>query len=228
MTNDLMLWIGFIVLAYFSGSIPFGLLVGLTKGVDIRKVGSGNIGATNAGRALGKRVGAVCFALDVSKGALPVLIAGFIMETLGDRAPSPAHTAWWSAIAAAAILGHMFPVWLRFKGGKGVATGFGALAAMWPVASVAAFGALAIWLLCVRLTHYVGVSSCAAAVSLPFSIALFAMMTGQSNDGLLLQLQPVWPAVALTTVLAIAVVWKHRGNISRTFAGTEPKTNLLG
>lgn len=228
MPDDVMLWIGFIALAYLAGSIPFGLLIGLVRGVDIRQHGSGNIGATNIGRVLGKRIGALCFALDTGKGALPVLIAGFVMGTLGDRVPSPALTAWWSAVAAASILGHMFPVWLRFKGGKGVATGFGALAAMWPVASIAAFAALGIWLICVRLTRYVGVSSCAAAVSLPFSIALFAMSIGQPDVGAIERIEPVWPALALTAALAIAVVWKHRGNISRTLAGTEPKTKLLG
>lgn len=228
MSSDLVLWIGFVALAYAAGSIPFGLLVGLVKGIDIREHGSGNIGATNAGRAMGKPVGALCFALDTGKGALPVLIAGIVMGTLGDRAPSPAHSAWWSAVAAAAILGHMFPVWLRFKGGKGVATGFGALAAMWPVVSIAAFSALGVWLVCVRLTRYVGVSSCAAAVCLPLFIALFAVVIGPPDTGPMAQIAPVWPAVALTVALACAVVWKHRGNLARTLAGTEPKTTLLG
>ena len=172
MTPDATLWIGFVALAYLAGSIPFGLLIGLSKGVDIRQHGSGNIGATNAGRTLGRRVGALCFLLDLSKGAAPVLVAGVVMHTLGHRDLTQSQTAWWFAVAGAAIAGHMHPVWLRFKGGKGVATGFGSLVAMWPVVSIAAFVALAIWVLCVRLTRYVGVSSCAAAASLPISIAI--------------------------------------------------------
>ena len=228
MTPDTALWLGFIVLAYLAGSIPFGLLIGLSKGVDIRQHGSGNIGATNAGRTLGGRIGALCFLLDLSKGAAPVLVAGVVMHTLGHRDLTQSQTAWWFAVAGAAIAGHMHPVWLRFKGGKGVATGFGSLVAMWPVVSIAAFIALAIWILSVRLTRYVGVSSCVAAVSLPISITALTVAFGNPNVAAVDRITGVWPAIAVSGAMAAAVVWRHRGNLKRTLGGTEPRTNLFG
>lgn len=226
--NDTSMWIGFVAFAYIAGSVPFGLLIGLAKGVDIREHGSGNIGATNAGRVLGRTIGAICFTLDVLKGALPVTIAGLTMHIWGDASPGPAATAWWIAVAAAAMLGHMFPVWLRFKGGKGVATGFGALAAMWPIVAPPAWIALALWLVSVRLTKYVGVSSCAAAATLPITVIISALAFGDAATPPLDRFVAVWPAVAAVSALAGVVIWKHRGNIRRTIAGTEPRTYLLG
>lgn len=220
-------WIGFIIAAYLAGSIPFGLLIGRLKGVDLREHGSGNIGATNAGRVLGARYGAACFALDVLKGAAPVLIAGVVMGTLDARSLDPSHVAWWFAVAIGAIVGHMHPVWLNFKGGKGVATGFGALAAMWPVTTIATIGALVVWLVSVRLTSLVGISSCVAAFCLPLFIAISATALGDPEMNATARAWNVWPAVALSGVMAAVVIWRHRGNIRRTFEGTEPKTNLL-
>ncbi len=226
--HPILSWFGFIALAYLAGSIPFGLLIGFARGVDIRTLGSGNIGATNAGRVLGRTIGGVCFALDVLKGAVPVAVAGVTMNVWGDATPAPADAAWWTAVAAAAMLGHMFPVWLRFKGGKGVATGFGALAAMWPIVAPAAWGALAVWLVGVRATKYVGVTSCAAAAVLPIFVMISAIALGDPATPTLSKIIAVWPAVAAVSALAIVVIWKHRGNIRRTIAGTEPRTYLLG
>ena len=116
--------------AYLLGSVPFGLLIGKAKGVDLRAHGSGNIGATNAMRVLGKPLGIACFALDVAKGAIPTAIAGaLIVPESGLDAP----TAFaWVAIGVCAVIGHMFSIFLRFSGGKGVATGFGILLAIFP------------------------------------------------------------------------------------------------
>ena len=127
----------FIPAAFLCGSIPFGMLIARARGIDIRAHGSGNIGATNVGRVLGRTWGVAVFALDVCKGLAPVLVAGAALGTLGHIA-APARDAWLVlATAAAAILGHVFCPWLRFKGGKGVATSLGALAGVFPVLTIA-------------------------------------------------------------------------------------------
>lgn len=215
MSGDAPWWIA-MAGAYLIGSIPFGLLLGLARGVDIRDHGSGNIGATNAMRVLGRKLGTLCFALDVLKGAAPTIGAGLALGWLGDRAPTSAESWRWMAVAGAAILGHVFPIWLRFRGGKGVATGFGAMLAIWPAVTIPAVGALAVWVAMVRITRYVGVSSCAAAVSLPALIGALAT-AGLTVDGL----RAAWPFIAATGALAALVLWRHRANLSRTLAGTE-------
>ncbi len=128
-----MTWAALLALAFLAGSIPFGLLIAKSKGVDIRAHGSGNIGATNVGRVLGKRFGFACFFLDALKGALPVVIAGLVVGLWGRPLEGIASAdAWlWLAVGMLALLGHMFSPWIGFKGGKGVATGFGAMVAMW-------------------------------------------------------------------------------------------------
>lgn len=209
-------WTVALVGAYLVGSIPFGLLLGLARGVDIREHGSRNIGATNAMRVLGKKLGALCFALDVLKGALPTALAGAWLGWLGARDLSAGESWRWMAVAGAAILGHVFPIWLRLKGGKGVATGFGAMLAIWPAVTPAALGALAVWVLVARVTRYVGVASCAAAVSLPALIAaLAAAWVTVKGVG------AAWSYIAATGALAALVLWRHRGNLARTIAGTE-------
>jgi glycerol-3-phosphate acyltransferase PlsY len=206
-------WIG----AYIVGSIPIGFLLARSKGVDIRNHGSGNIGATNVWRVLGPRLGAICFALDMLKGMLPVLLAGLLNGTLREI-PEPGPALSWMGVAAAAILGHMFPVWLRFKGGKGVATGFGALLGVWPIMTAAAVGALVAWLISARITRYVGISSCFAAVSMPMWVGLAGWAVVGNGDGLFRQ---IWAYELVAVLLATVVVVKHRGNIRRTLNGTE-------
>lgn len=124
----------FPVAAYLLGAVPFGLVIGRLRGVDLRSLGSGNIGATNAVRGLGKRWGAIVFGLDALKAAVPVL-AGQYYNT---RHPSPHFEIWIAAVAVAAVAGHIFPIYLRFRGGKGVACAFGAFVALSPIVAVAA------------------------------------------------------------------------------------------
>lgn len=226
MANEQIGWIGFLALGYLSGSIPFGLLIGKLKGVDIREHGSGNIGATNVGRVLGRKAGGVCFALDVLKGAIPVDIAAIAMNLYDVSTVTPARCAWWFAVAAATILGHMYPVWLKFKGGKGVATGFGALAGMWPILSIATTAALLVWIISVRLTKFVGLSSCIAALLLPLFVigTALAWRWVEPSD----HLRSHWPAVVFAATLATVVIWRHRKNIQRTLNGTEPRTHIFG
>jgi glycerol-3-phosphate acyltransferase PlsY len=204
------------------GSIPFGLLIGKARGVDIREHGSKNIGATNVGRVLGRPWGYFCFALDVVKGAAPVLAAGWITGALGDERASAVTLLWWLGVAVAAVMGHVFPVWLRFRGGKGVATGFGVLVAIYPGLTYASLTAMVLWVMVVKATRYVSVASIVAALSIPISACGFCFLRG---DGTLSDraagLAQQWPLIALSALLALLVVWKHRANIARLRAGTE-------
>lgn len=208
--------------AFLAGSVPFGLLIARARGVDIREHGSKNIGATNVMRVLGRPLGALCLVLDALKGALPVLLAGAWAGALGVRA-LPLAAAWaWMGVAAAAILGHMFSPWVRFKGGKGVATGLGACLALWPAVGAAACAAVVVWVIVVRATRYVGVASCAAAAALPLAVAA-AHAAGLAGDSPhpASRLAQGAPFILATAALAATVVWKHRGNIARTLGGTE-------
>lgn len=181
--------------SYLLGSIPFSYLVARQRGVDVRRVGSGNVGATNVMRNVGKGAGLLAFVLDAAKGAAAALIAQ--RSGLGDALAALA--------AVAAILGHMYPVWLRFRGGKGVATGAGAFL---PLAPLAVGGAFVAFALTLALTRYVSVGSMAAAVVL----AVLAALTGAPR--------PVWIAAA---VMAALILWKHRGNMERLASGTESR-----
>lgn len=186
-----------VVAAYLLGSIPFAYLAGRMKGVDIRTVGSKNVGATNVFRTLGRGIGLAVMALDIAKGLVAVLLAKGITDPY-----------WDIAAAAAAILGHVFPVWLRFTGGKGVATAGGTILALTPIPALIV---LVIWFVVVALTRYVSLGSILAAVAFP---------------PLLLAFREPWPLVAFGTVAAAVVVWRHRANIQRLRAGNELRLNL--
>lgn len=206
------LWALWLAAAYLAGSIPFGLLIGLSRGIDVREHGSGNVGATNVGRTLGKKWGILCFALDVLKGLLPVLLYGVAHP--GQHGAVAALQ--WLAIAAAAVLGHVFPVWLGFKGGKGVATGLGVLLGVWPVLTVPGLATGVLWFAIAKATGYVSLASVAAAAALPVMAAVSAMVFGRTlGEGAVF--------VGVTAVLAGLVVWRHRGNIAKLRAGTEAR-----
>jgi acyl phosphate:glycerol-3-phosphate acyltransferase len=182
-------------LAYLIGSIPFSFLVARAFGVeDVRRVGSGNVGATNVLRSAGRSAGAVALGLDALKGALAVAL---VARQLPDR-PGLAALA-----AAGAVVGHVYPVWLRFRGGKGVATGLGAFAVLEPVAALVA---LPIFALTVATTHFASLGSVAGAVSLAVLVLVFRGLD----------------AVALAALATAAlIVLRHRGNLQRILAGTE-------
>lgn len=181
-----------LVAAYLCGSVPFAYLAGLTRGIDIRTVGSKNVGATNVFRTLGRTIGIAVMVLDIAKGVVAVLVA----EALVD---SP-----WPVVAAgAAIVGHVFPVWLRFKGGKGVAVAGGTIIALAPLA---ALGVILLWFVVTATTRYVSVASIAAAIAFPPLVVLI----GEDR-----------PTIVFSVLAAAAVIVKHRANISRLAAGTE-------
>jgi glycerol-3-phosphate acyltransferase PlsY len=197
------LWLITLAIAYLLGSIPFGyLLVRLFRREDIRSVGSGNIGATNVARAGGKGLGIVTLSLDLLKGLAAVLIA----KHLAPGTPgNPSDLAVAAGIAA--ILGHVFPVWLGFKGGKGVASALGVfLALAWP----AAISALVVFILVFALTRYVSLASILAAVMIP----PFALLWMPDRS-------PVF--VGGVIFLALLVVSKHHSNITRLMQGKESR-----
>ena len=204
-------WTLWLLIGYISGSIPFSLLIGKAKGVDIRKHGSGNVGATNVGRVLGKPYGIGCFVLDVCKGAIPVAIAGQFIEH--------GHVAgqWqWLAVAAAAVMGHVFPVWLKFKGGKGVATGFGVLLGFWPTLTLPALATIVTWIICVAIWRYISLGSIVGSILLPVYFVIIAKMRGELITDLM-------PFFIVSSLLSLLVILRHLSNIKRLFAGTESK-----
>lgn len=226
-STDTLIWIAAVVCTYLLGGIPFGLMIGLAKGVDVRQHGSKNIGASNVGRTLGRKFGVITFALDMLKGFLPVLIAGFVLGTIGKADMPPFQTWSWLAFGLAAVIGHTYSPYLKFKGGKGVATGFGALLAMYPMLTIPAIMAIGTWAISVRLTRYIGFSSCVAGLSMPV-FALFMPTLWRfiwlsdvgPRDGELLRM---WPYVTVSTLVGLLVVWRHQSNLVRMMNGTEPK-----
>ncbi|MGD9691040.1 MAG: glycerol-3-phosphate 1-O-acyltransferase PlsY [Phycisphaerales bacterium] len=218
-----MLTAALIALAFLLGSIPFGLIIGKARGIDIRQHGSRNIGATNVGRVLGRRWGFLCFALDFAKGFAPTLFSSWLLGTLGTL-EAPRNAVWSGlAVMAAAIFGHMFSPWVGFKGGKGVATGFGALAAIWPALGVPVILAFVAWAAVLASTRYMGLASCIAAAILPvgvwFAPAAASWIGWLSREGA--ARADVFPHLCVSTLLAGFVIWKHRGNIRRMIEGRE-------
>lgn len=194
-----------IVVAYLLGAIPFGLLLGWLKGVDVRKVGSGNIGATNAMRAMGRPWGLAVFALDFLKGFVPVLLA----PHLGGF---DAHDAEFLQVlvGTAAVLGHCYPIYLRFQGGKGVATGCGAIVAIEPRVFVAGG---AVWLLTRLMSGYAGLSSILMGITFPIAAYVLGRVLGWPERHALL---------VGAVLLMLLIVVRHRSNIQRMLQGTEP------
>ena len=210
-----------IAAGYLCGSVPFGLLIGLARGFDLRQAGSGNIGATNASRVLGRRWGVICFVLDVLKGAVPVYVAGTVMGLIGQDDLSPGQSWLWLSVAAVAVLGHVFPIWLGLRGGKGVATGLGVLLGFWPMLTLPALAAAGVWLALALTWRYVSLASMAAAVSLPIWVAVFSLAGKEP-------LAQLWPFLVAAAAMALLVVWRHRANLARLCRGTEPKIGTRG
>jgi glycerol-3-phosphate acyltransferase PlsY len=208
MLNSGLLYIIVTSSGYLIGSCPNGYLVSRARGIDIRQHGSGNIGATNVLRVLGKKWGYLVFALDAQKGFLAVWFAlGF------------AASAWFSivrpeiagiAAGLACILGHTFPVWLHFCGGKGVATSAGVLLGLMPLAVISVF---AVWILLFKLTRYVSVASIAAAAALPIFVGLYLQLKALTGASLF----------PFSILIAGVVIWRHRSNMQRLLRGEEQR-----
>ena len=193
--------------SYTLGSIPFGYLAGRFAGIDIRKFGSGNIGATNAVRVLGKKYGYPVFALDFLKGFGAVRIS-----MLMASGPPPGWNSpeiFGIAAAISCVIGHSYPPWLKFKGGKGVATTAGTLFALAPVVG---FTGVAIWTVTFWVTRYVSLASVIAAVALP--IVILAVSWRNENAKAIFY---------FSVCIAAVVIWRHRSNLLRLLSGTEPR-----
>ncbi len=202
------------LIAYLIGSFPSGYLAGRLCGVNLQKVGSGSTGATNAMRVLGKKWGYSVFACDVLKGVLAVLV-GFAAAAEW-KSSSPVHVAVLGALFV--IIGHSFPVWLGFKGGKGIATSAGIMLALFPFA-VFAFG-LFVWLVLFFSTRFVSVASLGSAVALP-SAAFFLMLFGKPDAMVIGRCDPV--LVVISAMMGALAIWRHKDNIQRLLAGTEKR-----
>lgn len=202
-----MLHAAVIPLAYLLGSIPFGyLLVRLSVGDDVRETGSGGTGATNVTRRAGKGVGVLTLLLDLLKGTAAVLIARALLGAGEDA-------QWWvCAAGAAAVLGHVFPVWLKFRGGKGVATGLGVFLVLAPLATLCA---LFLFVVVVWLWRYVSLGSMVAASVLPFAVWMLSRL-GVSD-------RAPKPLLVLSILGAALIVFMHRANVGRLLRGEESK-----
>lgn len=213
-------WVISIVGGFLLGSIPWGVIIASCRGVDIRQHGSKNIGATNVGRVLGRKFGFLCFALDALKGAIGViLVSRFVVP--GATSAETIQGVLVPLVGLAAILGHVFSPWVGFKGGKGVATTFGALLAMWPLMTYPAIGALILWLVVVATVRIVSLASMLAALALP---TLFVLHVGWPLDATGRErVTHYLPLLGFATALAVLVVSKHRANIHRLLNGTEPR-----
>ncbi len=197
-----MIYFAAALVAYVLGSIPFGFIAGLIAGIDVRQHGSGNIGATNTLRVLGKKYGYAVFVTDVLKGFLAVRIALW----LAQFDPS---TSYLIGILAAffVVVGHSFPIWLRFRGGKGVAAAAGACLGLLPVAT---FIAVMVWIAIFFAFRFVSLASIVAAVALPIS----AWLLGNVADPILL---------GFSALIAALIIFRHRSNIARLLQGSEPR-----
>jgi glycerol-3-phosphate acyltransferase PlsY len=194
--------------SYLIGSIPAGYIAGRIVGIDIRTVGSGNIGATNVTRVLGKRYGYPVFIVDFLKGFAAVGMS--IMIAKRAQPVSIPSELFGVVGAVACVLGHSFPVWLGFKGGKGVAASAGALFGLTPFVALIA---VAVWLVIFFLTRYVSVASMTAALAVPIAILSMTFL-GQTGGTALLY---------FSICLAAVVIVRHRSNLSRLVRGTEPR-----
>ncbi len=226
-----LIWIACIVGGYLLGSIPFGVLIARGRGIDIRSQGSKNIGATNVGRVLGRKWGLLCFALDLSKSAVPVVISGLV-SGLYAREPMESGTEWWlwMAVAMACLMGHMFSLFLRGGGGKGVATAFGSLLAMWPIMTIAALIAFIVWILTVLTTRMISLASVMAACVIPFAVIIQILIDSRLDEDRSLgeYVQQTSAPIVVSLALAALVIWKHRGNLARIRAGTESRIGRSG
>jgi len=199
------------LIAYVIGSTPFGVLIARTRGVDLRKVGSGNVGATNVARALGRRWGYLCFLLDMLKGLVPTLVVVALTgPTLGE--PDYYTQGLWLAAGCGTILGHVFSFWLRFRGGKGVATALGVVVGIYPYFTWAGLIALGVWIAVTLASRYVSLGSIVAAV-----VFVPAFLALNWPPG------PMLPLLVFAAAMVVLILVRHRTNIRRLLAGTENK-----
>ena len=202
-----------IIAGYLLGSVPFGLLIAKAHGKNLRSIGSGNIGATNVARALGKKWAYICFVLDCLKGLGPMLLT----KTLVDSPPDVGALALWLAVGCATILGHVFPVYLKFKGGKGVATSLGVVLGLYPYYTLPGVIAFVIWVIFVLIWRYISLASMAAAVAFPIALIIAIVLRPAW------EFVNLWPLIIVALVMPALVILRHVENIKRLLEGSEAK-----
>jgi glycerol-3-phosphate acyltransferase PlsY len=207
-------WMVLIAGAYLLGAVPFGFLIARAHGIDLRVVGSGNIGATNLGRALGRKWAVVCFVLDALKGFVPTLAGRWV---IGTGTPMVGELFWWIVAGCAAILGHMFPIFLRFRGGKGVSTGMGMLLGLYPYFTYPGLITFGLWAAVLRIWRYVSLASIVAAAAFPVVFWILIVLLPEWT------LAELWPLLLVAVVMAGVVVQRHSENIRRLLAGEETR-----
>ncbi len=208
-TNISLMIIG----SYLVGSIPFAYIFAKAQGIDLRKVGSGNIGATNLGRALGKKWAVLCFFLDALKGFLPMLT---VRIAFGSDEEKYINMWLWMAVGCAAIIGHIHPVFLKFKGGKGAATSLGMVLGLWPYLTIPGIVSFIVWGVLFLLWRYVSLASIIASIVFP-AVLLACILTGDERW----TISGLWPLLLVSSVMASLIVLKHKDNIKRLLEGKE-------
>jgi len=202
-----------IIAAYLLGSVPFGQIIAKVHGKDLRTVGSGNIGATNLSRTLGKKWGYLCFLLDVAKGLIPTLAAH---RFVSSSSPTVLELFLWLAVGCAAVLGHVFSIYIKFKGGKGVATSFGVALGIWPYFTICAAISFTIWIVVTLIWRYISLASIVAAVTFPIALILLILIKPW-------RFAELWPLFTIAVGISVMVVILHLENIKRIIKGTENK-----
>ncbi len=197
-----------IVLSYLLGGIPFGYLIAVTRGIDIRTEGSGNIGATNVSRVLGRKYGLIIFFLDMFKGFVAVCFIPLLFS--GSKFPTTADNLLVILCGFSAVLGHAFPVYLKFRGGKAVATSFGIFIWLAPVAIAISFGA---WIVTVLVSRFVSLGSMIGTLAVV--VVIICVVDSPHGDPMYLTL--------LSAAVAVLVIARHTSNIERIISGTEKK-----
>ena len=207
---EVLAWLLAVVAGYLPGSVPAGFIAGRMKGIDLRKVGSGNIGATNALRNLGNGIGVAVLFFDALKGLLPCLFFPSLLLDLFPEGSFPAEETLSLLVGFSALLGHNYTCWLGFKGGKGIATSAGVVGYLAPIPFAFCLGS---WILIFVVTRYVFLASIVAAVSLPIAVVAWPQEEA-SRFG---------PLFWIFFFLGVMALWKHRSNIQRFNQGAEPK-----
>ena len=211
MENRTLITVLWLTAAYLIGGVPFGYIIGRMRGVDVRTVGSKNIGATNVFRTVGKKWGLLAFACDVLKGLLPVLAAKWYLSTFAY--PVMVHLPLQVGIMC--VIGHMLTPYMNFRGGKGVATAFGMLLGLIPGLVGCAF---LVFVALFALSNYISLGSCGAAAFLAVTVWIpFARLPGYHD----------LPLCVFVTFIALFIIWKHRSNIGRLVHGTENRIYLF-
>lgn len=250
-TQQLIIYLLFPLAGYLLGSIPFALVIGKAHGVDIRTTGSKNVGATNLGRTLGKKYFWQAFLLDAGKGFFPVLLVTLFVShwnlhawehnhapvtshlsgLVGQPDPNPVISQWptlpsWAPLltAVACVLGHTFPIWLKFKGGKGVATSFGVVLGLWPLYTLAGIGGGLVFVAVLMIYRYISLASIVAVIAFA---TLVSILGSGHVDTPTVRFYTPWsdfePLLIVAWLFAALITFRHRANIARLLKGTEPK-----